>query len=307
MTRRLLLAGIETTEGTDPNLTPALNAILTNELTLTPLEGDEIDRNLDTDEIGNAKALLTSHRASATYNVEAQGAGGAGDVVTGYGPLLRAAGFAETIDATPGTANVTYDMVDDLDTVESMHGYVYVHGKLHKIGGARQSMTVTATARDIMRFGFSVTGLFTPVTEQTVGAADFTKFQDPFEVKSGVTSLDIGGFSAVMESFELDIAHPVNFVSRVGVQKTRLGEPEPSGTLVIETPTLAAFNPFALAQSGETRAMKLTQGTAEGSIVEIELDAVQFLAPSYVDLDDVNDGISIPLRPIGSGIRVITR
>jgi len=300
---KLLLAGIEDLEGTEETLAPATNAMLTSELDITPLEADEIDRNLDREIIGNSAAILVGRRVTLSALVEAAG-GGDADTPPPYGTLLRMCGFAETITAT---TDVSYDLVDDLDTIESATLFAYWRGMLHKMLGARSSLTLNASSRDLARLGISPTGLFVPVTQADPGAdADYSAFQAPLEVGNTHSTFSLGGTALEMESLEIDFGHPVNYVHRVGKERVELGNPEPSGTVVIKRPTLATYNFFANA-GGDPVALKFVQGTVAGNIFELELDSVQTMQPTYVDLDDAGDGLSIPIRPIGSGMRIITK
>lgn len=302
-TTRAILAGIESSYGTDPTLDPSNNAIETTGLQITPLESDTIDRNLDTDQVGNTEAILTGKRVSCSFQVELTGGGTAGTEPP-WGVLLRACGFAETVNA--GT-DVTYDMVDDLDTVESVYMYIYWVGKLHKLEGARGTVSISWPSRDVARFSFNFTGLFTAVSDQDIpSAADYSAFQDPTEVGNTETTFTLGGFSPEMESLELDLGYPVNFITRVGHESVELGNPEPSGQMTIKTPALTDYDYFANA-GGSPVSATLTQGTTAGNIVETSIANVQTLAPTYTDLDDQGDGLQVPLRPIGSGVSVIVK
>lgn len=300
---RTILAAIETTPGTDAMPTAAANAILTRNLDITPLEVDEIDRDLDTDQVGNTLVELTNRRVSCSFEVELAGAGAMPETPPAFGVLLRGCAFAETVNAT---TDVTYALINDLDTAETLTIYVFWLGKLHKILGSRGSVSLNAPSRDLPRMSFNFTGLFVPVEEQAPDAADFSAFQKPLEIGNANTAFSLGGTALVMESLEIDLATPVNFITRVGRQAVELGNPEPSGTLVIETPALATKDFFADA-GGAGVTLTLTNGASAGQVAEVQLDEVQTLQPTYTDLDDEGDGLSVPLRPIGNGIRIVTR
>ena len=95
--KKYILAKIETTYGTDP--TPAAaNAILTSGLQRSLYEGNVVTRELDRETLGNDETVNTAPYVMIEFAVELAGAGTAGDAPD-YGVLLRACGFAETIDA----------------------------------------------------------------------------------------------------------------------------------------------------------------------------------------------------------------
>ncbi|NWO05376.1 MAG: hypothetical protein HLX50_07640, partial [Alteromonadaceae bacterium] len=75
MRRRLLLAAIETTYGTDAAPTPEANAILTRSIQVTPLAGNDIERNLLRAYYGNAQSLAGEKHVELTLEVELTGSG----------------------------------------------------------------------------------------------------------------------------------------------------------------------------------------------------------------------------------------
>jgi hypothetical protein len=298
---RLLLAGIEGTYATDPTLAPGTHAILTTGLEITPLEVEEIDRNLDIVGVGNTEVALTAKRARVRFGVEVAG-GGAAATEPAWGVLARACGFAETADVD----HIDYDLIDDPSTCESAYLYVYWRGKLHKLSGARGAMSLSMPSRDLARWQFDFQGLFVAVSEATPTAPDFSAFQTPLEVGNTHTTFTYDSYSAVLESLELDLGQQIAYVHRVGREAIEFEDAAPSGSMTIETPALATKNFFTLA-GGAPKAMSLVHGTTAGNIVEIAIDQMQTMPPTYVDLDDDGDGLQIPLRPIGSGIHITTR
>lgn len=103
--KRIILAKIETTYGTDSVPTGAANAILVRNLNVTPQDADFTDRDLVRPYLGRSEQLPAAIRASLDFEVEMAGSGTAG-TVPGYGALLRACAFSENILATAltGTA-----------------------------------------------------------------------------------------------------------------------------------------------------------------------------------------------------------
>ena len=92
-----LLAKIEATEGTDSVPTGAADAIQANDVSITPMAGNEETRNLMLPWLGNQGVVLTGDYVQMEFSVEVAGAGAAGTVPP-YGALLRASGMSETIN-----------------------------------------------------------------------------------------------------------------------------------------------------------------------------------------------------------------
>jgi hypothetical protein len=103
--KRVLLARIETTYGTDPNPTGAADAILVRNMSVTPQEADLVDRDLVRPYIGRSEQLPAGIRAMVDFEVEIAGVATAGQA-PGWGSLMRACAFSQTLTAAAvvGTA-----------------------------------------------------------------------------------------------------------------------------------------------------------------------------------------------------------
>ena len=102
--KRLLLAEIESTYGTDP--TPgAADAVLVRDLNITPAQSDVVNRDLVRPYLGASEQLLANTRVECTFSVELAGSGTAGTAPR-FGSVLKACGLAETAvtPAVTGTA-----------------------------------------------------------------------------------------------------------------------------------------------------------------------------------------------------------
>jgi hypothetical protein len=102
--KRVILAKIETTYGTDATPTGAANAILVRNLDVTPLDAEVVNRDLVRPYLGSMDQLIAAQKVTATFEVELQGTGTAGSAAP-FGPLLRACGLAETLNAAPVTGS----------------------------------------------------------------------------------------------------------------------------------------------------------------------------------------------------------
>lgn len=103
--KRTILAKIESPYGSDPTPTGSANAILCRNLNITPMETDQASRDLIRAYLGNYENLPAAIHAMVEFECEIAGAGTAGSAPK-YGPLLRACGFDENLNASAesGTA-----------------------------------------------------------------------------------------------------------------------------------------------------------------------------------------------------------
>jgi hypothetical protein len=104
MRKRLLLAKIETTYGED--IEPATaDTLLVRNLTVSPLEGEVLDREFVRPYLGRSGIIRVSSYAKVDFEVELAGSGTAGTAPS-WAFLLRACGFSVTVlaAAVTGTA-----------------------------------------------------------------------------------------------------------------------------------------------------------------------------------------------------------
>jgi hypothetical protein len=115
--RKLLLAKIEATTGVDPTPTGALNAIEARNVQFTPLESQYVENNMEVPYFGNSPEIPVSELSKISFEVAISPAAAAGSAPE-YGPLLRAAGWAEKLlaVAVTGTAQST-DTVNNTITL----------------------------------------------------------------------------------------------------------------------------------------------------------------------------------------------
>ena len=86
-----ILAKIESTYGTDATPTEGANAILISNASITPLQAQNVKRDLIRPYMGNSEELLGAAYVEMTFDVELAGSGAAGTgfVVTGGGAVGR--------------------------------------------------------------------------------------------------------------------------------------------------------------------------------------------------------------------------
>lgn len=98
--KKAVLFGMEANYGVDPTLVGA-DWFEARNVTLSPYEADVQDRGVVMPWMGNGGKLIVANRQKLTFDVALAGSGMAG-VVPKIGKLLRAVGFAETINAAHG-------------------------------------------------------------------------------------------------------------------------------------------------------------------------------------------------------------
>lgn len=299
-----LLAKIEVTYGVDAIPTGAANSIMVLEdVEISPLEGEEEERNLALRYLGNDESIPVGIHVMLTGKVEAAGAGAAGTVPK-YGVLHRMCALSETI--TP-TVKVEYKPITDLE--ESGTLYFYVDGILHKLLGARGTVSLTVTAKRLVKWEYQFKGLFVAASSAALPTTDFTGFQSPKPAgKTWTPTFTLHGFAAEMESFSLRMQNQVEYRELVSSEKIVIVDRKPDGEVSIETPPLATKDYFTPAKDATLGAVQLIHGTVAGNIVQLDAPKVQAKKPRYSNSQGVRMlGLDLKYMPnLGNDEFVIT-
>jgi hypothetical protein len=288
---RVLLFKLETVYGTDPTPTGLANAVLGIDITLMPMEGNDVSRELDLPYMAAQGTLPSELHSKLTFKVELAASGAAG-TAPAWGPLLRACGCAQTIVPT---TSVTFNPVTDGH--ESGTFYFNMDGTLSKISGARGKCKVTVNAQGIAYLEFEFNGLFSQPTAVAKPTADFSAFKKPEIVsKSNTPVFTIDGAALVMRSFAMDMGQKVENRFLVNSESVVItGRAETIQTTVEAVP-LAMLNPYALAANSAEVPIVLQHGTVVGKRITLNVPKAQMQRPEGAQ--NAQSIIETPLRLI---------
>ena len=285
--KKALMVKAETTYGTDSNPTAAANTLLALDVQLTPLEGQEISRDLELPHLGHQGVILAGLHASLEFSVELAGSGTAGTPPR-YGPVLRACGRDETIVA--GTS-VTYGSVDDEE--ESAAIYLIIDKVKHVLLGWRGTMTTELTPLGIPRLRFRGLGLLGPITDEPMPTPTYLAAK-PVAVSKEGTSVVLHGYTCVAERLSFDLGNQVEPRFLIGHESVEIVDRKTTGSIVVQATNLADKDWFAIARSEATAPIKAVHGTQAGNIVEFECAKVQLGRPTYGQTQGIANN-TIPL------------
>ncbi len=291
-----ILFKIETVYGTDPVPTGAANAILATDVKVQPMEGTDVDRDLDLPYFGAQGTIPNELHAKLTFKVEMAPSGTAG-TVPGWGPLLRACGVAQVINAG---VSVVYNPITD--NHESGTFYLHKDGTRYVMRGARGNVKVMINAQGIPYLEFSFTGLFTQPSDQAFPTPVLTVFQKPQVASSTNTpTFTINSVALVMRSFSLDLKNEVENRFLIGAEAILITDRSDMIETVVEAQLLAAFNPFSLAANQTTVPVSLIHGVGAGKITTLAVPAAQMMRPTGLEQNQniVEWPLSLAALPVG--------
>lgn len=296
------LAKVETTYGTDSVPTGAANALLLNDVTLTPLDGEQVSRDLILPYFGNEGFVLAASFTRVEFSIEAAGSGAAG-TAPAYAALLRACSLSETLTAStkaeykPVTANP-----------EAASIYANLDGVNHIMVGARGTVSLSLMPKQIPRFRFVMTGLLGPIADTVLPALTISGFQKPLVVSKTNTTFSLHGLAAVLESFAFDLGNVVEPRMLVNSESIEITDRSTVGSAVIEAVPLATKDWFGIARASTTGALSAVHGTAAGNIVEVAAAAVQIGRPTYGNTQNVlNNTLPLTFVPVAGDDEVALR
>jgi hypothetical protein len=285
--QKILLAKKEATYDTDP--TPdETNAILIEEdAESRRYEGNRVERNVRRAELGNKEQINVNPHAAFQFSVEAAAAGGIGDTPPAYGPLLLACGFDETIDATPGSENVTYQHPSDkaaLRNADSVAIYDFrPEVSQRQIStGIRGSVALTFDRENFGRFQFSnLLGSYNrPAQASPPAGIDFDSlFNAPLPFTyDNVATLTLDGYAGATTQLNIDWAVQVVRMNVPNQKETRLTDVLPTGQITLMAPDISSENFFTTAEShGGTVSnviLALAVGNSAGEIIKVDSQKV---------------------------------
>lgn len=271
--KKHIVVGLEGTYGVDSN--PA-QAIQTSELSIEPLLGPEVSRNLDRATLGNDLQVLVGSYVELSFKVEMAGSGVVATAPV-YRDLLLGAGWGEIVFAGTSVAYFPVSANFDSNTIYFRHD-----GQLHKLLGARGSVALELDARDIPRFAFKYKGIFATPESQVDPTPDFSGHIPALPVNNNnTTTFSLHGQNLIMDKFGIDMANVVDYDNFVGEEAIVLSDRLPVGNTTFKTVPISVKNWFLTALNNELGALSFVHGTQAGNIVTVTCPAVQVRQPKY--------------------------
>ncbi len=291
---KILAVKIETTYGVDSVPTGALNAFLAKDISITPMDGEDVNRDLDLPYIGAEGTIPAGLFSKIAFKVEMEPSGVVG-TAPAWGPALRACGVAQTISAG---VSVTYNPVPTAP--ESVSIYFLMGGTLYKILGSRGNVKYMIGATGIPYLEFEFTGLFLQPSETAFGPATLTAFKKPRVGSNANTPVfTVNGVSLVMRSFSLDLGNQVEPRLLIGSEEIIITQRQDTVEMTVDAVPLTTFNPYLLAGNTTDVPVALTHGTGAGRIAALAIPTMQLMRPAGLEQ---NQGITEwPLKGMALG------
>ncbi|MCC6071461.1 phage tail tube protein [Massilia sp. GCM10020059] len=280
----------ETTAGVDAAPTGAANAVLVSEMSITPLDAQNIGRNLIRGYFGGSEQLVGPASVKVGFSVELAGSGTAG-TAPAWGALLLGCAAGEGVLATP--ARVEYSPVSA--ALKTLTQYYYDDGVLHKLLGVMGNCTLSARVGDRPLLKFEFVGLDGGVSEATTSAT-YTPWKKPVAMtKANVIDITLGGTYAAgaitggtvysSTGLELNFGNVVNFTPMLSSETVDITDRESTGSIELELTATQEVALMSIVKANTTQSLAFTIGTAAGNKIIIFAPAAQLLSPKKAELN----------------------
>lgn len=284
-----ILAKIETTEGTDAVPTGSANALLVSDVTINPLNAQNVDRALIRPYFGGSEQLVGTAYVEVSFTVELAGSGAAA-TAPAWGALVRGCGFAETVSTFVAYAP------DAPANQKSLTIYYYDDGALHKLVGAKGTFTIAAGVGERPAMQFSFTGRDAGISAVANPATTLTAWKAPLVI-TDANSGDLkfggsyaagavtGGTAFTSRGISLNVGNQVQFTPLLGGEFVDITAREVTGQIQLDLTPAQEVTYMGTVKANTLQTLSLEHGSVAGAIVGLHLAGAQLINPSKADLN----------------------
>jgi hypothetical protein len=285
-----ILAKMETTYGDDALPTGAANAMVVSDVELTPLDGEEVERNNVQPYFGNFALMQATSYARLRFSVELAGSGAAGTAPK-WSPLLRACSVSCTLSAG---VSVTYAPISD--NQESVTLYANIDGKNQVMPGVRGECKFTMDAKGKPMLQFEFMGLYGEISDAALPAANYTGWIEPVAMNKANTHCTLHGILVASSHFDLTLGNQVVKRDLTETDTVEIVDRKSSGSIVFEDTPVATKDWVGEAQAKTLGDISIVHGTVAGNIATFTgTGTVQLGKPTYSNQDGILM-VNAPLR-----------
>ena len=302
--KTVILAKVETVTGTDSAPTGTANALQVSNLSITPLEANNIDLDYIRAFFGNTESLVGAASVQCSFSVNLAGAGAAATAPP-WGALMLGCGNSETLGLT-AAVRVEYQPVTDI--LKTLTIYWYDDGVLHKLIGCFGTVQLMAKSGEAPMLTFNFTGIDGGVTAVANVAPTLTAWKTPVPItKANVTDIQIGctytagalsaGTAYNSTGLTLDWGNAVAFAPLLTTEQVVLTDRKMVGTLSLDLTAAQEVSMMATVKSNATQSIGFVIGNTTGNKIMLHMPAVQLINPKKEDFNG--------MRLIGFDMRVL--
>lgn len=293
-----ILVKKETTYGTDATPAGATDAVLVSNLSINPLNAQTIPRNLIRPYFGGSEQIVGSSYVSCQFDVEFQSSGSmTTPTIPAWDTLLQICGYAAGV----GTAGsrVEYALNATYSTLASGTIYYYDDGVLHKMLGARGTVSIDLSVGSRPVFKFSMTGLDGGISAAANPSVTLTGYKTPLAITDSNTGAVVlggsyatgaitGGTEYITGGLTIDQGGSVNFIDLLGTasatgQTVEITQRDTTGKVMFDLTAANEVSFMATVKANSVQSFGLVHGSTAGLKMLVFAPAVQLINPRKED------------------------
>ncbi|MGE0329692.1 MAG: hypothetical protein AB7P37_03255 [Ramlibacter sp.] len=307
----VVAAKIHSDYATDPVPAGGANAMQVSNLRITELDAQYVPRDLIRGFFGGDEELMSFYKKLVSFDVEAVGSGTAG-TAPAWGPLLRACGWAQTLTASE---RATYTPVTN--SQEAVGIYVDDSGVLHKLLGARGTVSINMTLGTIPKLSFAFVALDGGSAAGTLSGVDFSAFMTPQVVQNAFTGdLTLGctlkapgevpalvnGDAYPSTGIEIDTGVRAEHIPLLGSETVPITGRDVKGKIKMDVTVAQQAALYDAIKATTLNSLGLIHGTVVGRRFGIFGGQVQFKSPTVEDMQGKRmSGYDLGFKPTQAG------
>lgn len=285
-----ILAKIETTYGVDAAPVGASDALLISNMSIDQYNANNVSRDLIRPFFGSSEQLAGTANIGVSFDVELTGSGALG-TAPAWGKLLQACAMTETI-----SAGVSVDYTPNTNGVSTKSLTVYYHldGVLHKLLGARGTVTgkMGVGERPVMSFKF--TGLDGGISAVANPSVTLSAWKTPLVITDPNTA-DLtlgctyaagalsGGLAYPSLGLAWDLNNTVAHIPLLGGESVDITQRESKGNITLDLTAAQHVSQMALVKANGLTGLGMVHGTTAGYKVLLFAPGAQLTSPAYED------------------------
>ena len=278
----------ETTYAVDSVPTGGANALLVSNLSITPFNASNVDRDNIRPFLGASEQLVGSRYVQFGFDLELSGSGTVA-TAPAWAPALMSCGFAETL-----TATFRADYTPISTGFKSATIYWFDDGLLHKATGCRGNVMfkLGVSQRPVMSYSF--TGLYNTPTVVSNPTVTLTGFKTPQVIIDANTGdIILGGTHAVgvapaitagsafpSQGIEIDMGNKVDFTALLGGETVDMTQRSVTAKVMFDLSAADEAAAYAAVESNTLTSVGLQHGTVVNQKIMFFLPSVQRINPS---------------------------
>ena len=295
---RVILLKQETTYGVDPTPTGVANALLVSNLSISPLNANNVSRDLVRPYFGGSEQLVGSASVECSFDVELASSGSmTTPTIPAWDALAQSCGWKAGVGSAG--SRVEYDLVADYSLFKSCTIYYYDDGVLHKALGCFGDISFKLGVGDRPMMSCKFTGLYGGVTAVANATPTYTAWKTPPVVtdpNTGALTLGCtyatgalsGGTEYVSGGVEFAMGNTVAFNDLLGTaalagQTVSLTGRDMTGKASFDLTAANEVTFMTTVTANTTQSLGLVHGTAAGSKILVYAPAVQLINPAKAE------------------------